>query len=126
MSVEKVNKYKEEKKNRKEILEKEKKKKKLYRIGGWVVGLAVAAALVAMLGLTARNSYNKYLASQPNYESDSLVISDMTGILDELESDGADGEEEAADGTEAVDESKESDESVEDATGETSEETKAE
>lgn len=97
MSVEKVNKYKEDKKNRKAILEKEKKKKRLYRIGGWTAGAVIVIALVAMLGLTAKNSYNDYLASRPDYNSTSLVISDMTGILDETEEDAdADGTAESA------------------------------
>lgn len=85
MSLEKVNKYKEEKKHRREILEKEKRQKRLYRIGGWVAGLVVVGGLVVMLGLTAKNSYKEYLASKPDYTSESIVISDMTGILDTLD-----------------------------------------
>ncbi|MDD7388170.1 MAG: hypothetical protein PUG60_00655 [Lachnospiraceae bacterium] len=107
MSVEKVNKYKEDKKNRKANLEKERKKKLLIRIGGWAAGAVIVVALVVMLGLTAKNSYNNYQASKPDYSSDSLVISDMTGILDETAADEeVDTEETAEDGT---DESAESD-----------------
>lgn len=102
MSVEKVNKYKEDKKNRKTILEKERKKKRLFRIGGWAAGIVIVAALVVMLGLTARNAYKDYQASRPDYSSDSLVISDMTGILDELET------AEVADEPEVTDEPAES------------------
>lgn len=115
MSVEKVNKYKEDKKNRKAILEKERKKKRLYRIGGWAAGIVIVAALVVMLGMTAKNAYADYQASKPDYSSNSLVISDMTGILDETESEPA--EEEAEDGS---DESAESAESDGDTTGDES------
>ncbi|MGN0294641.1 MAG: hypothetical protein ACI4D3_11635 [Lachnospiraceae bacterium] len=94
MSVEKVNKYKEDKKNRKANLEKERKKKRLIRIGGWAAGAVLVIALVVMLGLTAKNAYSNYQASKPDYSSDSLVISDMTGILDETESDAEEGTEE--------------------------------
>lgn len=120
MSVEKVNKYKEDKKNRKANLEKERKKKLLIRIGGWAAGAVIVVALVVMLGLTAKNSYSSYQASKPDYSSDSLVISDMTGILDETESDAG----EDTDGTaedEDTDASAESDENTtgdESATGE--------
>ena len=121
MSVEKVNKYKEAKKNRKEILEKERKKKKLYRIGGWVAGIVVVGGLVLMLGLTAKNSYNDYLAAQPDYSSDSVIISDMTGILDTLETEEAEGtaEDETAEDETAEGETAET-------SDETAEETKAE
>ena len=121
MSVEKVNKYKENKKNRKEILEKERKKKKLYRIGGWAAGIVVVGGLVLMLGLTAKNSYNDYLAAQPDYSSDSVIISDMTGILETEEAEGT-VEDETAEGETAEDETAE----TSDETDETAEETKAE
>lgn len=47
MSQEKVNKYKEEKKNRKARLEKEKKHKKLWKILGPVLALVIAAGIGA-------------------------------------------------------------------------------
>ena len=99
MSVEKVNKYKDDKKNRKANLEKERKKKRLVRIGGWAAGAVIVVALVVMLGLTAKNAYSSYQASKPDYSSDSLVISDMAGILDETESDAEEGTDEGADQT---------------------------
>lgn len=120
MSVEKVNKYKEDKKNRKQILEQEKKKKNLYRLGGWLVSFVLVVALVVMLGLTARNAYNSYQASKPDYNSTSLAISDMTGILDHLEEDEdtAAGDEkkaekEEAENTSAAEDSAETSESSE-------------
>lgn len=47
MSQEKVNKYKEEKKNRKVRLEKEKKRKKLWKILGPVLALVIVAGIGA-------------------------------------------------------------------------------
>lgn len=72
-----------------------------------------------MLGLTAKNSYNDYLAAQPDYSSDSVIISDMTGILDTLETEEAEGtaEDETAENETAE---------ASDETDETAEETKAE
>ncbi len=110
MSLEKVNKYKEDKKNRKAILEKERKKKRIYRICGWAAGFVIVAALVVMLGLTAKNAYSDYLASKPDYSSTSLVITDLTGILDETEADA----EEDADENAGSDETAESDENTTD------------
>lgn len=105
MSVEKVNKYKEGKKNRKQIIEQEKKKKNLYRLGGWLLSFVIVAGLVVMLGLTAKNAYSNYQASRPDYNTTSLAISDMTGILNELEKeeDGSAKEEKKAEKKEAED-----------------------
>lgn len=47
MSQEKVNKYKEEKKNRKVRLEQEKKRKKLWKIVGPVLALIIVAGIGA-------------------------------------------------------------------------------
>lgn len=47
MSQEKVNKYKEEKKNRKVRLEQEKKRKKLWKILGPVLALVIVAGIGA-------------------------------------------------------------------------------
>ena len=96
MSLEKVNKYKEDKKNRRQILEREKKKKACARIAGWIIGIAITAGLVAVLGLTAKNSYTNYQASKPNYTADSMVVNDMTGILNELDSEETEASAEEA------------------------------
>lgn len=105
MSVEKVSKYKEDKKNRKQILAQEKKKRNLYRLGGWLLSFVIVAALVVMLGLTAKNAYSNYQASRPDYNSTSFVLSDMTGVLDHLneDEDTDAGEEEKAEKEEAED-----------------------
>lgn len=47
MSQEKVNKYKEEKKNRKALLEKQKKRKKLWKVLGPVLSLILIAGIGA-------------------------------------------------------------------------------
>ena len=104
MSLEKVNKYKEDKKNRRQILEREKKKKARARIAGWIIGIVITAGLVVVLGLTAKNSYTNYQASKPNYTADSMVVNYMTGILNELdaeETEAPSGEEAGSEETEA-------------------------
>ena len=53
MSQEKVNRYKEEKKNRKELLAKEKKQKAIRR----VVGTVIAVVFVAWVGFSAVDTY---------------------------------------------------------------------
>lgn len=58
MSQEKVDRYKEAKKNRKEILAKEKRANALRKIAGGVV----AVVLIAWIGVSG---YNWYQASQP-------------------------------------------------------------
>lgn len=58
MSQEKVDRYKEAKKNRKELLAKEKRANALCKIAGGVV----AVVLIAWIGVSG---YNWYQASQP-------------------------------------------------------------
>ncbi len=55
MSVEKVNQYKESKKNRKQEIEKQKKKAATSRIVTWVVIIAVLVALAVGLVITVVN-----------------------------------------------------------------------
>lgn len=81
MSQEKVEKYKEYKKNRKEILAKEKRKKQIDRIIGWAVGIVLLGCIGAGIGVTVYNSHEKSLAARPTYETDQKMITDLTGIL---------------------------------------------
>lgn len=85
MSVEKVNKYKEEKANRKEILAKEKKKAKAEKAALIAVVAVIAVLVVGAIGLTIRNERKAYLASIPDYSATSLVVGDMAGVLSEEE-----------------------------------------
>ena len=72
MSQEKVNKYKEEKANRKEILAKEKRKNRMIKIGAGIVALA----LVGWLG------YSVYdMATRP----DTSAIEIDASALDEYQ-----------------------------------------
>ena len=97
MSVEKVNKYKEEKANRKELLEKQKKQAKAVR-AGVIAGAVVAAALiVGAIGVTIRNERKAYLAALPDYNASTMIVGDMAGVLAE-ETEAEDPE----DGTEAA------------------------
>ena len=83
MSVEKVNKYKEEKANRKEILEQQKKKAKQTRMALIAGAVVVVALIVGAIGLTARNEYNAYLNAQPNYDASQMLVGDLAGVLAE-------------------------------------------
>lgn len=85
MSQAKVDKYKEYKKNKKQILAKQKKKKTLDKILVGAVCAVVVVALVAALGVTFRNMYRDYLASIPDYQVSGYVLDDLTGILAETE-----------------------------------------
>lgn len=80
MSKEKVERYKQEKANRKENLEKEKKKKFWTKVGCWVALVAVIASIGTAIGVSAHNSYKNYLAALPDYDRDYLVLSDLVGI----------------------------------------------
>lgn len=85
MSQQKVDRYKEYKKNRKDIIAREKKSAKLKaNIAGGVIG-AVALLLVGALGVTFVNVYKDKQASNPIYEREALIISDLAGILTEAE-----------------------------------------
>ena len=83
MSVEQVNKYKEEKANRKEILEQQKKKAKQTRMALIAGAVVVVALIVGAIGLTARNEYNAYLNAQPNYDASQMLVGDLAGVLAE-------------------------------------------
>lgn len=89
MSQEKVNKYKEYKAHKKEILAKEKKKKFLTKIALYIAGIVIVGGIAVAIGITVRNEYRAYLASKPNYDASSLVISDMAGVLEEEETSAA-------------------------------------
>lgn len=76
MSQEKVNRYKEEKANRKQILEKEKRRKNMMKICAAVVALA----LVCWLG------YSVYdLATRPDTSAISMNTTALDNYLEGLE-----------------------------------------
>lgn len=112
MSQEKVDKYKEQKANRKELLAKEKRHKKLVKTA-WIAGfILVIAGIGTAIGIEAHMWYvNKYLPSKPNYTSESLVISDLAGVLDDGDDEtAAEDETKADDATEADTEAASADE----------------
>jgi cytoskeletal protein RodZ len=80
MSVEKVNKYKEEKAKRKETLAKEKKARKRNKAIITLVAAIVVLAIVGAIGLTIRNQYVVYLNTRPNYDTTSMLVSDLAGV----------------------------------------------
>ncbi len=90
MSQEKVDRYKKQKANRKQIMQREKREKMLWKIGGSVV----AIALVAWVGFSAFDRF--YEPPRKFYVADTAAISDyLTNLASE------DAAEEVAD---AVDE----------------------
>ncbi len=82
MSQQKVDRYKEEKANRKELMAKEQQKKKMTRIGIWACIALVVIGLGTSVGISIRNSHNRYLASLPDYTRTSMVVQDYTGITE--------------------------------------------
>lgn len=107
MSQEKVNKYKEQKANRKELLAKEKRNKKLGKAAWIIVFVLIIAGIGTAIGIEIHRWYeNTYLPSQPDYSAESLVISDVAGVLEE--------ETETAAEDESVDEETEADTDNED------------
>lgn len=83
MSQQKVDRYKEQKAKRKELVEKERKQRKVRK------GLAIALTVVILglisgaIGLTAYNEYKEYQANLPDYTAaGSMIVDDLAGVLD--------------------------------------------
>lgn len=85
MSQEKVNRYKEEKANRKEILEKKKRKALWTRILCWAAAVLCVVGIGAGIGVSAHNAHQKYLDSLPDYNRTALIITDYAGVLAEAD-----------------------------------------
>lgn len=81
MSQEKVNKYKQEKANRKETIAKQKRQQARNKMIAIVVAAVLAVGAVGAIGLTIRNEYKAYINSLPSYSSTSFVVSDDAGVL---------------------------------------------
>ena len=84
MSQEKVDKYKEQKARRKELVEKERKKRRLGRLAAILILVVVIAGVGTGIGFTIRNQYLKIQAAKPDNSNTSLVIQDMAGLLNDL------------------------------------------
>lgn len=81
MSQEKVNKYKEQKANRKELMAQEKRKKARTRLIAIVISVVVLVGAVGAIGLTIRNEYKAYIDSLPSYSTTSFLVTDEAGVL---------------------------------------------
>lgn len=119
MSQEKVNRYKEYKKNRKEILAKEKRKQRIEKAAAYAVIGVFCAGVVGAIGVTVWNQHKAALAARPNYKSESYIVGDMNGILE-------DPTEEESSKPESGEDSSEESSSEETASEEASEEASAE
>ena len=82
MSQAKVDKYKEYKANRKEILAKERRKKKLAKIGGWVVCALIVAGIAGGIVYYQYEKEQEYLAAVPDYSATTMEVTDMVGVLE--------------------------------------------
>lgn len=76
MSQAKVDRYKEEKKNRKQIMAREKRNHKLAVLGGWLVALAI----VGWAGYSAYNIYENNKPVETIY-ADLSALDDYLGTL---------------------------------------------
>lgn len=83
MSREKVEKYKDYKKNKKEILAKEKRKLRIEKLTLTLAAVIMIGAISGGIGLSVYNGYKRGLALRPNYDREQLVINDMSSILAE-------------------------------------------
>ena len=81
MSQEKVNRYKEQKANRKELMAQEKRKKARTRLIALVISVVVLVGAVGAIGLTIRNEYKAYIDSLPSYSTTSFIVTDEAGVL---------------------------------------------
>ena len=82
MSQQKVDKYKEYKKNRKQIIAKEKRKKTLARVTAWVILVLAVCTVAGLIIVSAYNSYQAKQAAKPNYEATSFELVDFAGITE--------------------------------------------
>ena len=80
MSQEKVDRYKEYKKNRKDIIEKEKKQKQRSTLLWKILGAVLALGIVAALGITVYNAIRNSVQAAPDYNRDSMIVQDVVGL----------------------------------------------
>lgn len=79
MSQEKVDRYKKQKANRQEIMKKEKREKMLWKVGTYVVLLAI----VCWIGYSAYDKY--HVEAKVSYELDTTSLDDYLNGLAETE-----------------------------------------
>ncbi len=82
MSQAKVDKYKDYKKNKKKILQQEKRKALAGKIAAWAVSILVIGAVIVGIGAGVVDSYRAYLAARPDYSRTTYVLSDLAGVLE--------------------------------------------
>ena len=82
MSQAKVDKYKDYKKNKKEILAKEKRKQRSSRIITWTIIGVILIGLGTAVGVSIYNQEKARIAAMPDYTDTSLKLMDFSGIRD--------------------------------------------
>lgn len=85
MSQEKMERYQDFKKNRKELLAKEKKAKKNRKIAGIAAAAVVGLAILGALGVTGYNYVSDLIQAKPQYERSEMIIADIAGVLESEE-----------------------------------------
>ncbi len=76
MSQAKVDRYKEQKANRQKIMEKEKRQRLMWKIGGW----ALAAVCVCWIGVSAYSKF--HVPVRAEYEINTTALDDYLNSLD--------------------------------------------
>lgn len=99
MSQQKVDKYKEYKANRKEILAKQKRRARMTKITIWAVLILIVCAIIGGIIYANVKNYQDFLASIPDYTATGQLFSDMVGVLSEDETEDGTDEEDETDGT---------------------------
>lgn len=80
MSQQKVERYKELKRNRKQIIKKEKRRKMAGRVIALLIVSAISILILLGLGNLIGSKVKEYRASLPVYTSTSFIIGDMAGV----------------------------------------------
>jgi|GEM_PF-3404194 len=80
MSQAKVDKYIEYKKNRKTILAREKRRKKLINVAVAITLTVAALALVLLIGITIHDRIQKTIPKY-DYQAESFILGDYAGVM---------------------------------------------
>lgn len=80
MSREKVEKYREYKKNRKAHIAKEKRHELFGRVAAWAIIFVIVLIMAVGVGLSVRNHMRQEAAKRPDYKTTSFILTDYSGI----------------------------------------------
>ena len=92
MSQKKVDEYKELKKNRRELVAKEKKEKAIKRVIGWVIAALVVCGLLAGIVITIVNAVNANKKAEESYYLTENALLDYVEMASKEEAAAAEAE----------------------------------